>query len=595
MYLKRAIVENSGPLRWLDLDLQFLESGPPKPLTLVGGNGGGKTNLLSLVADALFEAAAIHYENVLPQRGAGRAWFRVVGGRNLTVGTEGGFCLLEFDDAGTSRFFKEKAGKLDAEAIKSRVNGSIGGQIAWPTEGSIKEFSLDDDTSKRLFEEGSYAYFPSSRSEIPHWLNREAFPETEFESSPKFSKRLSKPIYVEKSLDKFKQWILGIITDARCDIGLKIQDGAAQYHLRGNPTDSLVSSTVLEINNNILRTVMGDPEVRFVWLGRKSPDKIAVAKGQDVTLPNLDALSSGQSILLGMFGTILKYGDFSQNGSGVDISNIEGICIIDEIDAHIHVELQSKALPELIKMFPRIQFILSSHSPIFVLGMERVFGAGGIQVIEMPNGTPVGSETYAEFGKALEALSATGAFTERVIAQARAAAKPIVYVEGETDAPYLRRAAELLGKQALLEKCDIEWIGAKDENGQGFLTGKDAMKQVFSVLRANPNLARQKILLLNDNDTNSLDQDLDFIKVRKIPINPKNEKIIAGIENLLSEDCLELQWYQTIERKKPNGDSVSTTTLRKSDLCDFLCKNGTAEQFAGFSGAIAIIEDFITA
>lgn len=41
MYLKRAIIENSGPLKWLDLKLQFTDANQPKPLILVGSNGGG--------------------------------------------------------------------------------------------------------------------------------------------------------------------------------------------------------------------------------------------------------------------------------------------------------------------------------------------------------------------------------------------------------------------------------------------------------------------------------------------------------------------------------------------------------------------------
>jgi predicted ATP-binding protein involved in virulence len=46
-----------------------------------------------------------------------------------------------------------------------------------------------------------------------------------------------------------------------------------------------------------------------------------------------------------------------------------GIVFIDEIEAHLHVELQKKVLPFLTKMFPKIQFIVSTHSP-FVIASE---------------------------------------------------------------------------------------------------------------------------------------------------------------------------------------------------------------------------------
>lgn len=44
----------------------------------------------------------------------------------------------------------------------------------------------------------------------------------------------------------------------------------------------------------------------------------------------------------------------------------EGIVLIDEIETHLHLELQKMVLPFLTKLFPNIQFIVTTHSP-FVL------------------------------------------------------------------------------------------------------------------------------------------------------------------------------------------------------------------------------------
>ena len=46
--------------------------------------------------------------------------------------------------------------------------------------------------------------------------------------------------------------------------------------------------------------------------------------------------------------------------------DLQGIVLIDEIETHLHVELQKKVLPFLTKFFPNIQFIVTTHSP-FVL------------------------------------------------------------------------------------------------------------------------------------------------------------------------------------------------------------------------------------
>ena len=179
MYLKQAFIENSGSIRSLNLTLDFTDQGLPKPLILVGGNGGGKTNFLSTVADALFEAAAVHYTNLLTFAGQGRNWFRVVGGPSVSLGATGSVSLLRFDDAGEQRFFKEKSGILNAEDMKKRISQDFSNQVSWLSSGNenIKEFSVNDARSEKIFSDGAYVYFPSSRSEVPYWLNQDALPE----------------------------------------------------------------------------------------------------------------------------------------------------------------------------------------------------------------------------------------------------------------------------------------------------------------------------------------------------------------------------------------------------------------------------------
>ena len=46
--------------------------------------------------------------------------------------------------------------------------------------------------------------------------------------------------------------------------------------------------------------------------------------------------------------------------------DLEGIVLIDEIETHLHVELQRQIVPILTELFPNIQFILTTHSP-FIL------------------------------------------------------------------------------------------------------------------------------------------------------------------------------------------------------------------------------------
>jgi len=49
----------------------------------------------------------------------------------------------------------------------------------------------------------------------------------------------------------------------------------------------------------------------------------------------------------------------------------EGIVLIDEVDNHLHVELQKNILPLLTSFFPNIQFIVTTHSPFVLSSIEN--------------------------------------------------------------------------------------------------------------------------------------------------------------------------------------------------------------------------------
>ena len=47
----------------------------------------------------------------------------------------------------------------------------------------------------------------------------------------------------------------------------------------------------------------------------------------------------------------------------------EGIVLIDEIETHLHLALQKVIMPLLTKVFPNIQFIITTHSPFVLSSM----------------------------------------------------------------------------------------------------------------------------------------------------------------------------------------------------------------------------------
>jgi predicted ATP-binding protein involved in virulence len=77
-------------------------------------------------------------------------------------------------------------------------------------------------------------------------------------------------------------------------------------------------------------------------------------------------LSSGYSAILKVFVDLLMQTEVSEYSP----HSISGYVIIDEIDVHLHASLQRKVLPFLSSLFPKVQFIVSTHSPFVLMSVD---------------------------------------------------------------------------------------------------------------------------------------------------------------------------------------------------------------------------------
>ena len=99
--------------------------------------------------------------------------------------------------------------------------------------------------------------------------------------------------------------------------------------------------------------------------------------------------------------------------------------------------MQKEVLPELIALFPKIQFIITTHSPLFLLGMEKKFDEDGIEIREMPDAKRISAERFSEFNKAFEYYKNTKSFEEEI---KKSDKDFILFVEGESDKTILENA-----------------------------------------------------------------------------------------------------------------------------------------------------------
>jgi len=89
------------------------------------------------------------------------------------------------------------------------------------------------------------------------------------------------------------------------------------------------------------------------------------------TMPQIPfhALSTGSKSIIAMIGDMII--ELMKNQDIEHPSELEGIVIVDEIDAHLHPKWQKIFVQTLTRLFPKIQFVASTHSPIPLLGAPK--------------------------------------------------------------------------------------------------------------------------------------------------------------------------------------------------------------------------------
>lgn len=599
MYLRDCLLENVGPLEFIDIALPFNGDRNPKPVVLVGRNGSGKSIFLSHVVDALIEFAKTGYQDIVVGQLTENSYFKVVGGTTQKAGADFGIALLRFQDGASTYCYVDKSGNLSVEEYRDKMGDRFASVASWPLEGNHKAVQIPEDYSKQFFRKSSVCYFPSTRHERPHWLNPGSVrDESVFDLEARYANKLNKPLIVESAAQQNKQWLLDVLLDAKAEVGLyATQDDNPQlYFSITSDQDHLFFFYRARANlESVLKQVVQDNSAQFRLNYRSLGSRLYVQTDSGV-IPSLDHLSSGQANLFNLFATIVRYADRTDIDKGTNLQDIEGIVLIDEIEAQAHSDLQYEVLPKLLRMFPKVQFILTSHSPLFLLGMEREYGSDGFEIIDMPDGQNITTERFSEFERSWRVYRETEAFEKELNEALRAGTKPLVLMEGETDPIYVQTALDLLGRADLLDALDVESAGARGPQGS-VNTGKDALNRTRNVLEAKPNLYNRRVLLLYDCDANKPSADLGLLSVRTIPENQNNDVTRKGIENLLPPTLFEIERKRFYHLREKTGNyGAKIEEFDKMKFCRWVCEERRlAEDFANFNSVIEILDSILPA
>lgn len=503
MYLKEFNIENYGSIEKLDYKLPFDENGNPKPVVLIGKNGSGKTLLISNIIHSLIEMKKRCY-NEIPEADEFH-YYRLGSTDYIKNGYNYSYINYQFTD--DVSFVDLATNNYDSIQNKTFKYVDMKNERLI-LNGFYQKTGVDSNNKQKIkdvFENNVFIYLPVDRYYSPNWLNN---------SNPKICINSNYPTFIEQNNDNIiksnlledaEAWLLDVIIDKML------------YEGKNSKRTEIVENTKIEHNyvtyqgknsniqtyiNNLLTLILklNNPHISSARIGitRKKGRKISIIytlENKEYTyVPKFSNLSSGEVMILGMFISILKEYDRINNEKEIDISDLTGIAIIDEIDAHLHLDYCKEILPEIIKIFPKIQFIITSHSPFFLLGMKETFNQN-CEFLNMPSGLLNDIDNFEEIKKMYELVNNDYDLKLEKLKEyekkLKDISKTIVITEGKTDWKHLKKAKEKLNNQD-----DYSFFETTDVMGDIMALGM--LKEQVKIYNAN------KRIFIFDNDNEKI-------------------------------------------------------------------------------------------
>ena len=84
---------------------------------------------------------------------------------------------------------------------------------------------------------------------------------------------------------------------------------------------------------------------------------------------DFNTMSSGYAAIFDIINDLIIRME-AQSGLRTEF-DMEGIILVDEIETHLHLELQKKILPILTELFSNIQFVVTTHSPFILSSLDN--------------------------------------------------------------------------------------------------------------------------------------------------------------------------------------------------------------------------------
>ncbi|WP_199236451.1 AAA family ATPase [Ramlibacter sp. WS9] len=533
-------------------------------------NGRGKTTLMSYIVDAFYEMTKNYYTDVASDS---KAYFRLSSPLDAVDRSKPSIVYMRFMEGADVIDFSDVRGPC----TEAEYAAAVALEEVIPYEehlaNSVKQLGAAKAISPKLTRERAHeifgknvtAYFPPYRFEVPSYLRYTHQQEPQFTKQSPYSGRLGRPLESTGCLPLLTNWLMDVTLDL-------------QYTQTGN---AATFGNINKILCEILEPKLNRPVRLGVGQRNMGATRLQIVTDEpDPTMlyPNLFRLSSGEAALLCLFGEICRIADL--NATNIKLEEITGIVLVDEIDKHLHIKLQKEALPRLLELFPKIQFLVSSHSPFLHMGLAETCSER-TRAIDIQTGLAITPMTDPQLVEVYELMIHQNErfreMYEGLLAKLTSTGLQIV-TEGK-NTEHLRKALSILAPD-LIDKVGVI-SGAEDR------TGSQQLKNAFEVMRSGSHAG--SFLFVWDCDAADLVSaiaETDAFHTYALPVWGGNGLAKKGIENLYDPGLFTDDVYETRTIDIEYGGTKTERIFNKKKFLDKILALNDAASFANYSGFV---------
>lgn len=490
VFLEKAVFVNRAPFDRLELDFSENEIA-----ILSAVNGRGKTTILSHIVDAFYEMARPNFVNEF--EGKANKFYRISSSINNLDQSQPSLVYFRFRTPDSTIDYIDIRGKCTQAQYDAAIliNEKIplhqfAAQLDQAGAAKSTSQNFNREIARDIFSKNVLTYFPSYRYERPDYLNDPYQVQIDFNKQMRFDGKLNNPIEVVSGLPQLANWIMDIVLDmSNRPIPEQLQ---TQPHLWLN-LNAIVTQALISKGQGPLRFGIGPRGLGSL--------RIQVMNAQQNTMlyPSIFAMSAGELSTLCIFGEILRQADTNLND--IKLDDITGVVLIDEVDKHLHIKLQKEVLPNLFKLLPNVQFIVSSHSPFLAMGLAEQ-AQDRSKIVNLDNfGISKDPTTNALYGEVYEMMVGENEkfkeLYQTLKQEVQQGTKPLVITEGKTDVQHIIRAKVKLQ----IADLDVDFLQVTEDWGDSKL--KDMLEYMSKAPQT------RKIIGIFDRDVKRIIDDIE--------------------------------------------------------------------------------------